>query len=64
MEPKRLFKSKRNKMIFGVCGGIAEYFNADPTVVRLLVALLSFGSCGTGIVAYLVAAVIIPEEYQ
>lgn len=59
IESKRLYKSRNNRMLTGVCGGIAEYLNLDPTVVRLLAAVL--GCSGTGIVVYIVAAVIIPE---
>lgn len=59
MEPKKLYRSRSNRMICGVCGGIAEYFNLDPSIVRLLFVL--FGCTGTGIVAYVVAAIIIPE---
>ena len=59
MEQKRLYRSTRNKMICGVCGGIAEYFNIDPTLVRLGVVLLSLTSWGTGILAYFI---IIPDE--
>lgn len=61
MEPKRLYKSKSNRVICGVCGGIGEYFNIDPTIIRLLLALLC--CTGTGIFAYLLAAIIIPDEY-
>lgn len=57
---KRLYKSRTDKMICGVCGGIAEYFNVDPTLIRLLLVLL--GCTGSGILAYIVAAVIIPME--
>lgn len=59
MESKRLFKSRSNRVIFGVCGGIGEYFNIDPTIIRLLCVLL--GCTGTGILVYIVAAIIIPE---
>lgn len=61
MEPKRIFKSKSNRVICGVCGGIGEYFNIDPTLVRLLCVLL--GCTTTGIIIYIIAAIIIPEEY-
>lgn len=58
---KRLYKSNQNKMIDGVCGGIAEYFGVDPTVVRLLWVLFSLmGGCG--ILAYIIAAIIIPRD--
>ncbi|MDD3137967.1 MAG: PspC domain-containing protein [Lachnospiraceae bacterium] len=60
MEPKKLFRSKTNRMICGVCGGIAEYFNIDATLVRLGLVLLA--CTGTGILAYFIAAVIIPDQ--
>lgn len=63
MEQKKLYRSDSNKMIAGVCGGIAEYINLDPTIVRLLWVLLSFMG-GTGIIAYIVAAIIMPSQYQ
>ena len=56
---KKLFKSK-NRVICGVCGGIGEYFNVDPTIIRLLFVI--FGLCGAGLIAYIVGAIIIPEE--
>ncbi len=57
---KKLYKSNRNKMIAGVCGGIGEYFNVDPTLVRLaFVALCIFA--GGGLLAYIVALIIVPE---
>lgn len=57
---KRLYKSADNRMLCGVCGGIAEHFDIDPTLVRLGVVLLC-ALCGSGILAYIVAAVVIPE---
>ena len=60
MEGKRLYKARGNRMIAGVCGGNAEYFNIDPTLVRLGFVLLCFG-WGSGLIAYLISAVIIPE---
>ena len=57
---KKLYRNTNNKMIAGVCSGIAEYLNIDPTVVRLIWALV--GLTGAGIVAYLIAALIIPEK--
>ena len=57
---KKLFRSRRKRIIAGVCGGIAEYFNIDPSMVRL--GLVLFGAAGgTGILAYIVAWIIIPE---
>lgn len=61
MGNKRLYKSEVNNMICGVCGGIAEYFNVDPTLVRLVWVLFTCASFGTGVLAYIVAAVIIPN---
>ena len=57
---KKLCKSNSQKMISGVCGGIAEYFNIDVTLVRLAFVLLSLGG-GSGLLAYFIAAVIMPE---
>ena len=58
---KRLTRVENGKMICGVCAGLGQYFNIDPTLVRLgFVILTCFG--GSGILAYLAAAVIIPKE--
>lgn len=57
---KKLRKSSVNKKLCGVCGGIAEYFNMDPTVVRLLWVLFSIAG-GAGVLAYIIAAIIMPE---
>lgn len=59
---KKLYRSNRNKMLAGVCGGLAEYLNLDPTVVRLGWVLFS-SFWGSGILAYIIAAIIIPTEY-
>ena len=56
-----LYKNSENKMICGVCAGLAEYFNMDVSVIRLITVLLAF-SVGSGVIAYLVAAVILPEK--
>ena len=58
---KSLYKSNKYKMIDGVCGGVAEYFNLDPTLVRLgWVVFCALG--GSGILAYIIAAIIIPRN--
>ena len=57
---KKLYRKPGNKVIAGVCSGLGEYLNIDPTVVRLIWALI--GLTGAGIVAYLIAALIIPEK--
>ena len=59
---KKLYRSRKNKLLCGVCGGLGEYLGIDPTVVRLLVVLLSLSSVGMGVIIYFVAAFIIPEE--
>jgi len=59
---KKLYRSGRDRMLGGVCGGIAEYFNVDSTLVRLLWVLLTLGSIGAGILVYLIAWMIIPEN--
>ena len=57
----RLYKSDKDKVFEGVCGGIGEYFNIDPVIIRLMwVVLVVFG--GTGIVAYIIAMLIIPKH--
>ena len=61
MMNKRLYKSNENRLIDGVCGGIAEYFNTDPTLIRLgWVIFCALG--GSGFLAYLIAAIIIPRN--
>ena len=58
---KKLYKSNTDKKIDGVCAGIAEYFAVDPTVIRLLWVFVSlFG--GAGILAYIIAAIIMPRK--
>lgn len=58
---KKLYRSKKDQKLVGVCSGVAEYFNLDPTVVRLIWALsVLFG--GSGILLYIVCAFIIPEK--
>lgn len=59
---RKLMRSRVNRMICGVCGGIGEYLNVDPTLVRLIWLLCSLASCGTGLIIYIVAAVIMPEN--
>lgn len=60
---KRIYRIEQGKKIAGVCGGIAEYFDIDPTLVRLVWALVSLGA-GVGVVAYIVAAIIMPVKSE
>ena len=62
MEQKKLYRSATNRTICGVCGGIGEYLNIDPTLVRLIWALCSVARCGTALLVYIIAAVIMPEQ--
>ena len=60
MNGKKLYKSRDNRMISGVCAGIAEYFNMDPTIIRLAWVLFSLLG-GSGGLGYIIAAIVIPE---
>ena len=57
---KKLYRSKKDRKLVGVCGGLAEYFNIDATVVRLVTVLIALFSIG--VLAYIVAALVIPEN--
>ncbi|MDF1617340.1 PspC domain-containing protein [Petrocella sp. FN5] len=59
---KRLYRSNKDKVLAGVCGGIAEYFKIDVTIVRLIVVLLAFPSFGITFFGYIIGAIIIPER--
>lgn len=61
MLEKKLFKSNSNRMIDGVCGGVAEYLGVDATVVRVIWAICGLAAF-TGVIAYIVAAVLIPRQ--
>jgi len=58
---KRLTKSRSNKMISGVCSGIADYFGIDPTIIRVVWGFLFF-AWGSGLLLYILCAIIMPEE--
>lgn len=62
MEQKKLMRSIDQRMVCGVCGGIGNYFNVDPTLIRLVWVLATFFG-GSGLLVYIIAAIIIPEEY-
>ena len=61
MNGKKLYRSDENKMLAGVCGGIAEYFGVDPTLIRLAWVVFSLLG-GSGLLAYILAAIIIPRD--
>lgn len=58
---KKLYRSKNNRVVAGVCGGIAEYFDIDPIIVRLITLILVL-SAGAGLLAYIIAWIVVPEE--
>ena len=58
MEMRRLYRSRSNRILAGVCGGIGEYLNIDPIVIRILAIIIP----GFGWVAYLVCAILMPEK--
>jgi len=58
---KKLERSKNSKVIAGVCGGIAEYFSIDPTIVRLLWVIIGL-AYGFGVIVYIIAAIVMPEK--
>jgi len=60
--PKRIHRSRTHRIIGGVCGGIGEYFNLDPTIVRIIWLLVSIGSEGGGLVVYIILMLVIPDE--
>jgi phage shock protein PspC (stress-responsive transcriptional regulator) len=57
-----LYRSIRDKKITGLCGGIAEYFNIDPTMIRLVLAIAAVFSGGTVLIVYIIASIVIPKE--
>ena len=57
---KKLYRNPQNKILAGVCSGLAEYLNIDPTIVRVIWALV--GLSGAGLLAYLICALLIPEK--
>ena len=58
---KRLYKSDKDKKVCGVCGGIANYFDVDPTAIRLAWVIFTLAG-GSGLIAYIIAAIIMPED--
>lgn len=58
---KRLYKSSTDKKVCGVCGGIANYFDVDPTVICLIWVIFTLAG-GSGLIAYIIAAIIMPDE--
>lgn len=59
--PDKILKKSRDRKLWGVCGGIAEYFDMDPTLVRIIWLLVVLCG-GTGILAYIIAALLMPDD--
>lgn len=59
---RKLYRSRSDRMISGVCAGIAEHFEIDPTLVRMAAVILAIATFGTAVVAYVIMAIVIPEE--
>lgn len=58
---KKLYKSEDDRKLCGVCGGLAEYFGIDSTIIRLIFILLTIFAC-SGLIIYIIAAIVIPRE--
>jgi phage shock protein C len=64
METKRLYRARKERMIFGICGGLGKYFGIDPTLVRLAFIILMLFPGFIPFWVYIIMALIIPEEPQ
>ena len=62
MKSKKLYRSKKNRIIAGICGGLGEHFNIDPTIIRLILVFLVVFGMGAGILFYIIAWIIVPER--
>lgn len=63
MNSKKLYRVEDSKMLAGVCGGVAEYFNIDPTIVRVLWVAASLFA-GGGVILYIIMAIIVPVKSE
>ena len=61
-QPKRLYRSRTNHVIAGVCGGLGAYFSVDPVIIRIAWVLGTLATAGTGVLAYLAFWIFVPEE--
>lgn len=61
MNAKKLYRSRQKRMLMGVCGGLGDYLNLDPTVIRILFLISAIFAC-TGVIIYLVMWLLVPEE--
>ena len=58
---KKFYRSRKNRAIAGICGGLADYFDIDPIIIRLITLILAL-SAGAGLIAYIIAWIVVPEE--
>jgi len=58
---KKFYRSRKNRVIAGICGGLAEYFDIDPIIIRLITLILVL-SAGAGLIAYIIAWIVVPKE--
>lgn len=61
---KRLYKVENDKKLLGVCAGLAEYLNIDPTVVRIAWVIFTLISCGTAVLIYIICGLVFPEKSE
>jgi phage shock protein C len=61
MHERRLYRARRDRILFGVCAGLGEYFDVDPVLIRLVFVIISLAG-GAGVLAYIILAIILPEE--
>jgi phage shock protein C len=59
---RRLYRSRDDRLIFGVCGGLAKYFDIDPVIVRVIAIVVTLITSGAGILAYIIMAIVVPLE--
>lgn len=62
MERKKLYRSQKDKVLAGICGGLADYLNIDSNIIRI--GFLIFGLSGVGVLVYIVALALVPVEYD
>lgn len=62
MSDKKLYRSRSNKMLMGLCGGLADYFKVDVTLVRISFVILEFLTAGLLIIGYIIVGLIVPKE--
>jgi len=61
-EPRRLYRSENDKVLGGVCGGLANYMRVDPAIVRIIFALITFGAFGSGVIIYIIMWIVVPSR--